>query len=163
MVSIKRWFSKNLNFIISCVSKFQVRYLQQKLGTAWFKEVGELKASMAKENSGGLFRNFLSRTWYYAFHYGLAPLVTLIQLTSHLMEAQFPSTYYRHLLWCDAHFDRYRIIACSSKWSDSGTRIGWQSFRLNTCALSSIHKADTILPFITWVLSSVHNWRSWWD
>jgi len=30
----------------------EVRYLQQKLGTAWFKEVAELKASMAKENSG---------------------------------------------------------------------------------------------------------------
>merc|ERR1711934_770729 len=30
----------------------EIRYLQQKLGTAWFKEVAELKASMAKENSG---------------------------------------------------------------------------------------------------------------
>jgi len=30
----------------------EIRHLQQKLGTAWFKEVAELKASMAKENSG---------------------------------------------------------------------------------------------------------------
>ena len=44
------------------------------------------------------------------------------------MEDQFPSTYYRHLLWCDAHFYRYGIIACSSKWSDSGTGIGWPFF-----------------------------------
>ena len=30
----------------------QVRYLQQKLGTAWFKEVAELEASITRENSG---------------------------------------------------------------------------------------------------------------
>ena len=46
---------------------------------------------MAKENPGGLFRNFLSCTWYYAFHYGLAPPVTLLQLISRMMEAQFLS------------------------------------------------------------------------
>ena len=32
---------------------FQIRHLQQKLGTAWFKEVAELEASIAKEKSGG--------------------------------------------------------------------------------------------------------------
>ena len=68
-----------------------MRHLQQKLGTAWFKEVAELKASMAKENSGGLFRTFVSCTWYSAFHYGLAPLVTPLQLISRMMEAQFLS------------------------------------------------------------------------
>ena len=30
----------------------QVRYLQQKLGTAWFKEVAELEASITRERSG---------------------------------------------------------------------------------------------------------------
>jgi len=30
----------------------EIRHLQQKLGTAWFKEVAELEASIAKEKSG---------------------------------------------------------------------------------------------------------------